>query len=154
MRKGYDQPPNRKIVAYNVDQAPDGSFIETPIYAEPAPAAHIDTTQDHEDDLYDAGIAYDETDDVYEQEDQPAKSHSERKGNPKSTTRGNPLAKAAFILAGMTTVVYGTDVAVTYIKDTKVISPVDAYNDLTELSGLVKSTIDTAQSVIRFVSGK
>ena len=154
MRKGYDQPPSRKIVGYNVDQAPDGSFIETPIYAELAPTAHIDTAQDHEDDLYDASTTYDETDDMHEQEDQPAQSPAERKGNPKSTSRGNPLAKAAFILAGMTTVIYGTDVGVTYIKDAKVISPVDAYKDLTELPGFVKPTIDTAQSVIKFVSGK
>ena len=146
--------PGAKIIGYNVSPAPDGGFYETPIYAESVSSIQVAMPQDFEDESYGTAAFYDDTEETPVEDNQPAKLNQERKSNRRSSLRGNPLAKAAFYLAGVTTVIYGTDVGVTYLKESRVVSPVDAYKDFTELPTLVKPVIDGAQTLIRFASGK
>lgn len=145
--------PGAKIIGYNVSPAPDGGFYETPIYAESVSSIQVAVPQDFEDES-DIPAFYDDTAETPVEDNQPAKLNQEHKSNLKSSLRGNPLARAAFYLAGATTIIYGTDVGVTYLKESRVVSPVDAYKDFTELPTLVKPVIDGAQTLIRFASGK
>ena len=150
--RSSSQPSNPNIIGYNVRQMPNGGFVETPIYAEPTSVVRRDAVQDF-DESYDAVAAYSDIDEAEVEYDQPVRQSKERKVNSKPSIRGNPLAKAAFILLGATTVVYGTDAGITYLKDDKLISPVDAYKDFIELPSLVKPAIDTVQGVAKLIGG-
>ncbi|HEX7483770.1 MAG TPA: hypothetical protein VF281_01330 [Candidatus Saccharimonadales bacterium] len=145
-----------RLTSFNVRPDGKGGYQEIPIY-EPVNQVVLDTAYEDAYEQPDDISTYQNeavTEEMIDETSPKAKISRERAANPRSTTGGKTLAKVAFALVGATSLIYATDVGVTYVKDSKVISPVDAYEDAMQLPGLVKPAVDTVQGLINFVGNK
>lgn len=116
-----------EIVRYEVDIV-DGKFVKTPIF-------------NQQPEVFTAHIPIEEV------APDRASSIVESVPNRPRNFRGKSLATASLFFAGLLGVTYGSDAAVTYVKENKIISPLDAYQDFTELPHLVGPIVDTIQTV-------
>lgn len=130
-QRNYNQPQG-EIIGYKVDVV-DGELRETPIYEQrPTPVATPTPLEDTR---------------VIEW------SHKlERVSNRTRGFRGKSLATFSLCVTGLTGIAYISDVASTYIQEQKIISPLEAYGDFTELPHLVGPLVDTIQTVTKITN--
>jgi hypothetical protein len=131
-QRNYSQS-HGEIIGYDVDVV-DGQLRETPIYElHPAPTPAQPSTE------YEAPLT------------QMAKI--ERVANRTRTFRGKSLASASIFFASVAGVMYAGDAVSTFAQEQRLISPLDAYEDFTELPSLIGPAIDKAQAVIEVFNG-
>ncbi|HEV7951751.1 MAG TPA: hypothetical protein VGO98_00020 [Candidatus Saccharimonadales bacterium] len=131
-QRNYNQPA-RKLIGYEVDVV-DGKLCETRVYepySEPAPVEQAST-----------------------KEALPAKQpvKTERAATQPRNFRGKSLASASIFFASVAGVMYAGDAISTYAQEQKIISPLDAYEDFTELPSLIGPVIDKIQTIAKVIS--
>jgi hypothetical protein len=126
--------PGGKIIGYEVDVV-NGKLCETPVYEQgPTPTLTEASIEDQAPHMQQPPIV-------------------ERAESRTRNFRGKSLASASIFFASLAGVMYVSDAGSTFVKEHRIISPLDAYEDFTELPGLIGPAIEKIQTVAKVING-